>query len=267
MRPVGAPGAPSRLDLERYELEFDENFGGTELNRDHWLPYYLPQWSSRAATEARYDIRAGCLTLRVDADQAPWSPEFDGEVRVSSLQTGLWSGPLGSPNGQHRFRPGLVVREPQAASRLYTPRFGVVEVRAAATDDPDALVALWMIGVEDAPERSAEICVVEVFGADVGPGVAAVGMGIHPFADPTLVDDFSVLAQPIDARELHRYAVRWTPDEVAFYLDRELVRVIGQAPQYPMQLMLNVYDLTGPGHEGRYPKEFVVDYVHGYRPR
>ena len=263
MEPRSVP--PPRLDVDRYELEFDEGFDGDALSRDRWLPYYLPQWSSRAATGARHQVAAGRLRLRIDADQSPWSPEFDGTTRVSSLQTGLCSGPVGSPVGQHRFNPAVVVREEQPTVRLYTPQFGVVEIRAAATDDADALVALWMIGFEDEPHRSAEICVVEIFGKDVGSGTAAVGMGIHPFGDPTLVDDFAAETYAIDAREMHRYAVRWTPHEVAFYLDRELVKVVGQAPQYPMQLMLNIYDLSDPEAPARYPKEFVVDYVRGYR--
>ena len=41
------------------------------------------------------------------------------------------------------------------------------------------MVALWMIGFEDEPERSGEICIVEIFGRDVAAGPRAVGMGIH----------------------------------------------------------------------------------------
>jgi hypothetical protein len=41
------------------------------------------------------------------------------------------------------------------------------------------MVAFWMVGLEDRPERSAEICVAEVFGNAVEPGMsAAVGMGV-----------------------------------------------------------------------------------------
>ena len=40
--------------------------------------------------------RRGGLRLLIEADQEPWCPEFDGEVRVSSLQTGVFAGPVGS---------------------------------------------------------------------------------------------------------------------------------------------------------------------------
>jgi len=105
---------------------------------------------------------------------------------VSSLQTGWFAGPVGSKIGQHRFNPDAVVREAQPNRRLYTSRYGLFEMRAKAIDDPRGMVALWMIGYEDQPERSAEICVCEIFGRDVGPDQAAVGMGVHPFGDPRI---------------------------------------------------------------------------------
>jgi len=57
------------------------------------------------------------LELIIDAVTEPWAPDLDGDLRVSHVQTGQFSGPLGSGVGQHRFRPGLVVREEQAEQR------------------------------------------------------------------------------------------------------------------------------------------------------
>jgi beta-glucanase (GH16 family) len=205
--------------------------------------------------------------LLIEADQQPWCPELDGDVRVSSLQTGAFAGPVGSAVGQHRFNPRAVVREAQENVRLYTPQYGRIELRAKATDDPRAMVALWMIGYEDEPERSAEICICEIFGRDVTPGSAAVGVGVHPFGDDRIVDDFSRVTIPIDAREYHVYAAEWTPDDVTFFVDGDTVKAVGQSPAYPMQLMLNIYELPADGDEppGSYPKEFTVDSVRGYR--
>ncbi len=211
----------------------------------------------------------GVLRLLIEEGQEPWCPELDGEVRVSSLQTGVFAGPPGSGVGQHRFLPNAVVREAQETRRLYTPQFGRIEMRAKALDDPRAMVALWLIGYEDEPERSAEICVCEIFGRDVAAGEARVGMGLHPFGDPSVTDDFIAATLPIDARELHVYAAEWTSGGVTFLVDGEPVRTVGQSPAYPMQLMLGIYEF--PAAEGAepfvdvYPKEFVVDYVRGYR--
>jgi hypothetical protein len=246
-------------------IEFEDTFEGTQLDRSKWLPYYLPHWSSRERTAARYVVRDGLLTLRIEPDQGPWCPEFDGDVRTSTLQTGLFAGPLGSGAGQLRFRPEVVVREEQRAVRLYTPQYGLIEIRCRATDDPKAMVALWMIGYEDEPERSGEICVCEIFGRDVGPDSAKVGMGVHPFHDPKLTDEWAAEALPIDARAFHVYAVDWTPDHVAFYVDGEHVKTVGQSPDYPMQLMLSVYDFPNGEPPDPHAKEFVVDYVRGTR--
>jgi hypothetical protein len=251
-----------------HELEFDETFEGTALDRSHWLPYYLPHWSSRERSAARYEVGGGVLRLRIDADQEPWCPELDGEVRVSSLQTGAFAGPVGSAVGQHRFNPAAVVREAQPNARLYTPQYGRIELCARACDDPRAMIALWMIGYEDEPERSAEICVCEVFGRDVGADEAVVGVGVHPFSDPATIDDFSRVTVAIDARGFHVYAAEWHPGGVEFFVDGEEIKTTSQSPSYPMQLMLGIYGF--PAAEGddappTYPKEFVVDYVRGYR--
>jgi hypothetical protein len=254
-----------------YELEFEDTFDGDALDPDRWIPHYLPQWSTRTRSAARYEVGGGSLRLLIEADQPPWCPELDGDVRVSSIQTGVFAGPLGSGVGQHRFNPGAVVRETQPNARLYTPHYGLVEMRARAVADPANMVALWMIGYEDEPDRSAEICVCEIFGRDVGRDRVAVGMGTHPFGDRRIVDDFSAETVAIDARELHRYATEWTPEGVAFFVDDRLVKTTEQSPSYPMQLMLSIYEFPPePGRgaapaTGGYPKELTVDYVRGYR--
>jgi len=251
-----------------FELEFEDTFEGSALDPARWIPHYLPQWSSRERSAARYELGGGSLRLLITADQQAWCPELDGEIRVSSLQTGVFAGPVGSTLGQHRFNTNAVVTEAQTNVRLYTPHFGRIELRARAIADPNAMVALWLIGYEDEPDRSAEICVCEIFGRDVAPSEAAIGMGVRAFGDPRLADDFSAVRVPIDAREFHVYATEWTPEGVAFSVDADIMKRVGQAPDYPMQLMLNIYEFPAAGADRKsrdYPKEFVVDYVRGYR--
>ncbi len=258
---------PPEWETTGYVPDLVEEFAGHRLDPSRWLPYHLPHWSSRARAAARYTVGGGRLELRIDPDQEPWCPELDGTTRVSSLQTALVAGPVGSTVGQHRFSPDAVVREAQPEVRLYTPHHGLVEMTARAHIDADAMVALWMIGLEDRPERSGEICVAEVFGRDLGDGSAAVGMGVHPFGDPALTDDFAAPRLPIDVREPHTYGVRWEPGRAAFYVDRRLVRVVDRAPDYPVQLMLGVYDFAGPrARPGSAPQRFVVERVLGHRP-
>jgi hypothetical protein len=260
-----------RLDevmADGYELEFADDFAGDELDRSRWLPFYLPQWSSREGAAARYALVDGQLHLLIEAGQPPWCPELDGPTRVSSLQTGLFAGPVGSAIGQHRFDPRAVVREAQENVRLYTPHYGIVALRAAFPADPRCMAALWMIGHEDAPEHSGELCICEIFGRNVEPGSAAIGMGIHPFGDPALSDDFAQVRLPIDVTEFHEYAAEWTPAGVTFFVDGEPVRTVDQSPDYPMQLMLGLYAFGDPDPEDdAEPKRFVVEWVRGYGRR
>lgn len=258
---------PDPVGKAGYNLVFEDTFDGDALDERRWLPYYLPQWSSRADSAARYALGGGVLDLLIDADQQPWCPEFDGQVRVSSLQTGLFAGPVGSAVGQHRFNPAATVRQAQRDARLYTPQYGLFELRAKAIDDPRCMVAAWMIGYEDEPHRSAEICICEIFGRDVRPDRATVGMGVHPFADPTIIDDFSAEVLAMDAREFHVYAAEWTPDHVAFFVDHKLIKTVDQSPDYPMQLMLNIYEFPAdpPSPARPYPKRFTIDYFRGYQ--
>lgn len=261
---------PERLDRSGHVLDREDRFEGPDLDPTLWLPVYLPQWSSRAASRPRYELRpGGGLRLRIDPDQPPWCPEWDGSVRTSSIQTGVFAGPLGSDIGQHRFRDDVVVREEQVPNRLHTPRFGIIETRLRATEDPRCMVALWMIGYEDTPERSGEICVVEVFGRDVASDHVAVGMGVHPHHDARIVDDFERVPLRMDVREPHDYAVVWAPGRLAWYVDERLVRVVEQHIDYPMQLMLGAYGFSDEPPDvpfGRPPGILDVEWVRTWRP-
>jgi Glycosyl hydrolases family 16 len=257
------------LDRSGYELEVEDFFEGPDLDRRLWLPAYLPHWSSREAARARFHVGDG-LDLLIEADQGPWCREFDGSTRSSTLQTGTFAGPTGGTVGQHRFRAGLVVRQEQPALALYTPTYGLFETRARALGDPSCMVALWMIGYEDEPSHSAEILIFEIFGRDVAPDRALVGMGVHPFGDPAIRDEFERVPVRIDVREAHDYAAEWTPERVTFYVDEQLVKVVEQSPTYPMQFMLSIYEFgdgpRAPSFDEPYPKAFRVEWFRAYRP-
>lgn len=250
------------LDRSRYELEFDEDFSAPALDPTRWLAFYLPQWSSHERSAARFHLENDELHLRIDGDQPAWAPEVDGDLRVSNLQTGVFSGPVSSDIGQHRTRSNMVVREEQPELRLYTPRHGLIEIRMKAIADPRTMVALWMIGFEKTPDESGEICIAEIFGSELEAGRALVGLGVHPHNDDRITDDFEKVELEGDATDFHLYSVEWLSSRIHFFIDDELVKTVEQAIDYPMQLMLDVFEFE-PG--GDYPKEFIVDFVRGYR--
>ena len=257
---------PNPIDKPGYRLEWHDEFEGPELDLSKWLPYYLPQWSSRERSAPRYIFRDSTLVLQITEDQQPWCPEFDGDVKASCLQTGLFAGPVGSGLGQLHFTSGLVVREAQTNKRVYTPQYGYFECRAKAIRSARNHVALWMIGYEDTPEKCGEINMFEIFGKDVNATSTVVRYGIHPWKDPNLTDEFYQDRIDIDATKFHIYAHEWSPTHVDFYVDNQKIKRIDQSPKYPMQFMLSIYELPGTEENSVYPKEFVVDYVRAYQP-
>jgi hypothetical protein len=175
------------------------------------------------------------------------------------VQSGNWSGPAGSTRGQQPFRDGLVVREAQPTRWGFTPHYGYVEVQCRAAITERSMFSAWLVGLEDEPDRCGEICIAEVFGDTVtagqdgrrrGPAVR-LGCGIHAFRDPRLTEEFSASPREIDISADHRYAVDWQPGRVDFLVDGALITTVHQAPDYPMQLILGVFDFPDRAPAGQ----------------
>jgi beta-glucanase (GH16 family) len=162
-----------------------------------------------------------------------------------------------------------VVRESQPTLWGWTPHYGLLEVRARMDLSPRSMAAVWMVGLEDEPPRCAEICVFEVFGEaiETGGGVpaAAVGMGVHPFRDPAITDEFAAERVAIDVADFHVYAADWRPGRVDFLVDGQHVKTVHQAPDYPMQMMVAVFDFPAKAASAPadHVPELAVDYVRG----
>jgi hypothetical protein len=255
------------IDRSDYEVVFADDFDAPELDERRWVPHYLPQWTTPDRSAARYELHHGWLRLRIDADQPTWRPE-DGELRVSHLQTGSFSGPAGSGRGTHRHRPDLAVRTPQPTRRLFTPTGGLVEARLRASADPTCMLAIWLVGLEeDHPEQAGEICIAELYGDRIGPGGSSVRTGIKAHGDPDLRDDMRDVDLGLDATGWHTYAATWTADETRIYVDDELVRTLDQGIDYPLQLMLDLFEFPASSDRdpAAYPKTGDVAAVRGYR--
>ena len=240
-------GAQPYRERMRSGAVVDDHFTTTTLDTSIWFPHYLPAWSSRAGTAASARLDGSSLTLDVPVDHPVWClGDHSPPLRVSGIQSGNWSGPVGSPYGQQRFREGQLVREAQERFEGWLPTGGRVAIRARMNLSPRSMAALWMSGFEDDPEQlhCGEICVFEIFGNALvaDPPSAEVGVGIKAFRDPALTQDFDAPRVPIDVTAFHTYAVEWDADEAAFTVDDQVVRRCARPPTYPMQLMLAVFD-------------------------
>lgn len=257
-------------DRSRLGSVVEERFDGADLDTRRWWPYYTPHWSSRERTAARCALGPDGLELRIDEDTPPWAPDLDGDLRVSHLQTGQFSGPVRSEVGQHRFRPGLVVREEQPEHRGWLVRHGVIEARLAAIRHPAAMVALWPIGFEEQPDDCGEICIAEIFGSELDDTGGWVGVGVKPQNDPRLREDFEKVRIEGDLTDWHDYAVEWTPERLRFFIDGRWVKTVVQTIDYPVQLMLDVYEFAPEGgvrDAAALPHRFRVAWVRTSSPR
>jgi hypothetical protein len=243
----------------------EERFDTGTLDVAVWCPSYLPHWSSRAASAATWKIDDDGLHLTIPADQPLWCPDLHPDpLRVSCIQSANFAGPVGSTLGPQPFRDDLVVREEQPTMWGYTPCYGRVEVGMRGVVTERSMFAFWMSGIEDRPERSGEICVAEIFGNAITDDSADVGMGIKPFRDPALSADFRAETLALDVRQFHTYGVEWRPGSLAFDVDGDVVRRLDQAPDYPVQLMIGVFDFpTSVDDEDPPVPEMVVSHVRG----
>jgi Glycosyl hydrolases family 16 len=260
---------PARLDRAAFRLVFADDFSDGGLDPDRWVDHYLPQWTTAERSAARYVLDGDGLRLLIEADQPAWRPE-DGRTRVSNIQTGSFSGRRGSRIGQHRHRPDLPVRSPQPTRRLWTPSSGLVEATMRASPDPTCMLAIWLVGFEEAaPQESGEICIAELYGNAIGQQRSQVRLGVKAHHDPRLRSEMADLVLDLDATSEHSYAAEWDAQRVRFYVDDLLVHTVEQGVSYPLQLMVDLFEF--PADDERnvadYPKSAAVRAVRGYQKR
>jgi hypothetical protein len=248
-------------------VEFRDDFDHPELDESVWFPYYLPAWSSRALTRASYRIFDSQLRLFISDDRGLWCPDEHPEpIRVSGIQSGNYSGPVGTTAGQQRFREDLRVREQQPRFEGWLPSSGTVSIRCRMHLSPRSMAAMWLSGFEEHPHDSGEICVVEVFGRSVeGEHSAEVGVGVKKLRDPRLVHDFVTPRVGIDVSKFHTYAVAWNRRSADFFIDEVQVHSSTAPPTYAMQAMLAVFDFPAwsTGHDDHLEPSFDIDWVAG----
>src|SRR5258708_5598638 len=207
----------NRITKPEYALEFSDEFDGDSLDVTKWFPHMLPHWSSLVTSRARYSMGNSSLKLLIERNQTPWVPGRDGGDRASNLQTGHFSGPIGSGVGQFKFDPAFVVKEYVVPFRSYTPQYGYFEIRIRAVPIVGYHTALWMIGWD--VSKAGEIRCFEIHGANISSGVSRIDFGGLAWDDPTLINECYEDRFPIDASEFHIYGIDWKPEEIIFFLD------------------------------------------------
>jgi hypothetical protein len=243
----------------------NDDFDAVDIDRAVWLPHYLPAWSSLDRTVAAWMVNCSELTLTIPLEHPRWcSEEHPEPLRVSGVQSGNRSGPVGSTEGQQRFRDDLVVREAQPRFAGWLAESGRVEIRMRMELSTRSMGAMWLAGFEEHAQDAGEICVAEVFGQSVDPGRSAeIGMGVKAVNDPRLTDDFAAPRLDLDVTEYHTYAVEWDASAARFEVDSLIVRACPRPPTYPMQIMIALFDFPAWGPDLGHEPSLSVDWVRG----
>jgi len=249
--------------LDRTAAGFVEDFAGPGLDAGRWVDHYLPQWTTPDRSRARYDRPAGGgLRLRIDADQLDWRAE-DAPLRVSNLQTAVFSGPAGSARGTHRHRPdGLSVRTETPRRLLWAPRSGQVDVTVTAGRDQGCMLAVWLVGTEHlAEDDCGEVCVFEIDADAVSASATRARVGIKAHHDPRLADDMTEVVVPVGGGRAHTWSARWDDGGVAVACDGVVVFRSPQVLDYPLQLMVDLFEIGPADGAGAYPKTALIHSV------
>ncbi|WP_432561602.1 hypothetical protein [Kineococcus sp. SYSU DK003] len=255
-----------RLDrLDRTSAGFVEEFRTPRLDPARWVDHYLPHWTTPRRSQARYDLLGpltGGLRLRIDDDQPDWRPE-DAPLRVSNLQTATFGGPVGSDRGTHRHRPdGLRVRTAVAQRLLWAPRSGQVDVTVTASRDRGCMLAAWLVGTEHlGADDSGEVCLFEIDADAVTSTGTTARVGIKAHHDPRLRTDMTEVTVPVPVGRAHTWSARWDEGGVAVACDERVVFTSSQVLGYPLQLMVDLFEIGPRDGADAYPKTAVVHSV------
>ncbi|TGY34308.1 hypothetical protein E5344_13265 [Microbacterium laevaniformans] len=249
------PAAPER------EPDIDDDFSAG-LSPERWVASYLPQWTTPERARAHYGIVAAGIELRIDSDQLDWRLE-DAPLRVSNLQTGVYSGPVGSRLGTHRHRVDLDVRTETPQCLLFAPSRGRVDITVSASRATNCMLAAWLVGTEHrSPTESGEICIFEIDADGIGE-VTVARTGIKAHHDPELTTDMGEVVIPLDASSPHTWTVIWGQGETVIGCEGRSLRRITQAPDYPMFLMIDLFEIGPRG--GSYPKSATIHHVRAWQ--
>ncbi len=229
-----------------------------------------------------------------------WSEEFNG----TRLDTSTWNYELGDgcPNlcgwgnnerqlytkENHHLANGMLTIAAKKEGEVYTStrittknkrhfRYGRIEARAKIPVGEGLWPAFWMLGQNIDSVRwptCGEIDILEYVGKKPGE----IFTTLHTKASHG--DNANSKTTPFaDIEEgFHRYAAEWTPKNITFFIDNQLVytfepedRSVEVWPfDQPFYILLNLAiggSFGGPGvDDSVLPQSFIIDYIRVYAP-
>lgn len=258
----------STLPPGEWEMVWNDEFEGTELNTEKWLyrqhrfGAVVPQWCPEAVV-----VRDGHLELL--------AMEKDGEYYCGAIQTGANS--MDMPKQKLCWHDELSWNIGPLKKPTFEHTYGYWEARCKLPTQHGWWGAFWLqsstIGTCLDPARAGvEFDVLESFkrNGEIVQNLHWGGYGEdhqHDGSGPFQVDDWQ--------SGWHNYGVNWTPEAVVFYLDgKETWRSSAAVPHCPQFLLLTTEIQGAQGGQQKgdriksaaLPDRFMVDHVRVFDP-
>jgi hypothetical protein len=242
-----------------WNLTFDDEFDGKELNLNH----FVPRFDNHPLLPNYCVVENGVAKLRMDKDKPTTRP--DGlPGRVSALET-------------------------REAHNSFAQKYGLFEIRARFPVGSGLCAGFWLIpidkkynqitadgGTRQSADEPTAIDVSEFLGKDAHADNFTVHFG-RDMNDDGSEYQHTTLSEDL-TKEFHVYALEWKPDELIWYMDGKEVHRSDKSPQSPFFVRLALFeggteDLNdrpwcgvwrGPIDTKNYPKDFEIDYVRAY---
>ena len=251
------PGPPNPVEKPGWKLVLDDEFDGPALNASLWMTGF--PWG-----------RCGDTAFNTDGANMSFA---DGAVRLTAKQEPV-HGFCFNWDASGAFTPFHKDFE-YSTGMLYSAqpfKYGYFECRFRAPKSPGFNAAFWLYG-----PKAEEVDVFEIVAEDKG----AAQMTLHwkdrdPLVNTSQWIRHVLPSGPSFDAGFHTFALEWTPEKVAWYLDnwevpQPFLTRLTQGRHIP-DVEMNVILTLGVGGMGGdpdattvFPAHFDVDYVRVYQ--
>lgn len=248
------------VEGEQYRLVYNEDFDGTDIDRNYWIDDYM---ISRVedAYESYSDVYVedSILHIRIKKDMG---------IRTSSKNLAVSSIQSAQKNGLHM---------PDYLNHDVRPFFGIIgqegyyECRMKVFKCGGSHTAWWTAGVQDTLNQTAEFDITEI----LGNNTTVLPHNLYPNKDTncTQLTNNNTPCNVDLSTDFHTIGFLWEDGILKWFVDGEEIdsHTNINTPQYPMMFFLTAYRCqSGSYWGGSYDSsvedvEFLVDYMKIYK--
>lgn len=248
------------VEGEQYRLVYNEDFDGTDIDRNYWIDDYM---ISRVedAYESYSDVYVenSILHIRIKKDMG---------IRTSSKNLAVSSVQSAQKNGLHM---------PDYLNHDVRPFFGIIgqegyyECRMKVFKCGGSHTAWWTAGVQDTLNQTAEFDITEI----LGNNTTVLPHNLYPNKD-TNCTELTNNNTPCNvdlSTDFHTIGFLWEDGILKWFVDGKEIdsHTNINTPQYPMMFFLTAYrcqsgSYWGGAHDSSVEDvEFLVDYMKIYK--